>query len=176
MTPIETYNQLSAEFERVVTAREWGSTRCHELLDALAVAWGQLTLDEQVATEAAMNKRLNIQPGSPVTVVSQSTTMTTSMALWMEHGPAWVKEFPALSQVEITDLKPAPIYPIPVHYTWRPDGFQDGFNSQGGRGVIPHVVYLHLATSGEAALRYRSEREAVDALSDACLAWARSQR
>jgi len=89
------------------------------------------------------------------------------LADWVARGRALVKEFP-LRRVELSDRRP-------VHesgdWSWHPD-----FNIPAAGCRVPRALLGRLeGHSPEHPLwrAYPTEKEAVDAMSAACLAWAR---
>jgi uncharacterized protein (TIGR02996 family) len=90
------------------------------------------------------------------------------LGAWLEHGPRIVAEHP-VERVEITDREP------------REDGWFWYWMYEGEPDLAPHWIPNRLArptmyNTGDCCGSHASREKAMDALSAACLAWAKSMK
>jgi uncharacterized protein (TIGR02996 family) len=106
------------------------------------------------------------------------------VSLWLEHGPALVRAHP-LTRVELSDRdcgEPSGPYDFVPDAVWWHFASPDLALWPGG-GTTSHWLPLRLAAPAfwpgcdhrGSRVRFRTRKEAEDALSAACLAWARAE-
>lgn len=92
-----------------------------------------------------------------------------SQDAWLERGHAVVQAYP-VETVELSDK--TPYFDEDGVHRWSWSNAKEFYSRPGG--CIPHFIYFLLP--GGPAGRWESEKQAIDALSTACLIWARKQK
>lgn len=91
---------------------------------------------------------------------------------WQKHGPAYVHKYP-LRRVLITDCQPA-AYLITSQRRFVWEWSHTGGSIQHAKQALPFEIWHYLPrTNGLASFDNKSE--AMEALSQACLTWAKAQ-
>jgi hypothetical protein len=150
------YRALGAELEALVQSGQYDGPRAGEVLAEMGRLWDAMTPDEREACA----DRLAAQ-AAPAVAMAEPTSVTCTMAVWLECGPDWLRLHPTVTRVEITDR--APVYDPVLGGRW----------CWFHRDTQPVQVETSVPCGGAA---YRTEQEALEAFSEACLAWARAQR
>lgn len=96
-----------------------------------------------------------------------ATSVRCTLASWLKDAPDWVRRYPLLLRVELTDRSPREVVLGRCYF-----GFLSEAETEARTpAVLPEAVFSHLAGNPW----YGTRAEAEDALSDALLVWARDE-
>lgn len=93
-------------------------------------------------------------------------SITCPCQQWLDHGPAILAACPTIREVRMSDKQP---HQVAEHWLWGDEMIGAGYADRSC--FLPPGIYARLV----GRFFYESERQAVDALSQAALAYARNQ-